>query len=60
MTNINDFDPNLLNIDQVLFNKNSEVVMYDIKCVKNLSSLNSLYLSFNNLQAKILMTMQRF
>ena len=60
MTNINDFDPNLLNIDQVLFNKNSEVVMYDIKCVENLSSLNSLYLSFNNLQAKILMTMQRF
>ena len=39
----------------MLFNKNSEVVRYDIviKCVKNLNGLNSLYLVFNNLDAYI-------
>ena len=39
MTNINDSDLNLLNIDQVLF--------------KDLNSLNSLYLVFNNLDSYI-------
>ena len=29
MTNINDFDPSLLNIDEVLFESN-EIIMYDI------------------------------
>ena len=48
MTNINDFDPNLLNIDEVSF-KSGELIMYDIKYIKN--SLNSLYLVFNNLDA---------
>ena len=52
MTNINDFDLNLLNIDQVLF-KSNEFVMYDIKYVKDLNSLNSLYLVFNNLDSYI-------
>ena len=52
MTNINDFDPSLLNIDEVLF-KSSELVMFDIKCIKNLNSLNTLYLVFNNLDAYI-------
>ena len=46
MTNINDFDPISLSIDQALFNKN--LFLYDIKYVKNLNSLNSLYLVFNN------------
>ena len=52
MTNINYFDPNLLNIDEVLF-ESDELIMYDIKHIKNLNSLNSLYLVFNNLDACI-------
>ena len=52
MTNINDFDPNLLNIDEVLF-KSNELFMYDIKYIKNQNSLNSLHLVFNNLDAYI-------
>ena len=52
MANINDFDPNLLNIDEVLF-KSNELIMYDIKYIKNLNSLNTLYLVFNNLDAYI-------
>ena len=47
MTDINDFDPNLLNIE-VLFESN-ELIMYDIKYIKNLNSSDSLYLVFNNL-----------
>ena len=49
MTNINDFDPSLLNIDEVLFESN-ELIMYDIKYIKNLNSSDSLYLVFNNLE----------
>ena len=52
MTNINHFDPSSLNIDGVSF-KNDELVMYDIKYIKNLNSLNTLYLVFNNLDAYI-------
>ena len=52
MTNINDFDPNLLNIDEVLF-KSNKLIMYDIKYIKNLNNLNTLYLVFNNLDACI-------
>ena len=37
MTDINDFDPSLLNIDEVLF-KSNELIMYDIKYIKNLNS----------------------
>ena len=49
---INDFDPSLLNIDEVLFESN-KLIMSDIKYIKNLNSLNSLYLLFNNLDAYI-------
>ena len=48
MTNINDFDPSVLNIDEVLFESNKSI-MYNIKYIKNLNSLNSLYIVFNNL-----------
>ena len=47
MATINDFDPSLLNIDEVLF-KSNELIMYDIRYIKN-----SLYLVFNNLDAYI-------
>ena len=49
MTNINDFNSNLLYIDEVVFE--SALIMYDIKYIKHLNSLNSLYLVFNNLDA---------
>ena len=52
MTNINDFDPSLLNIDEVSF-KSDELIMYDVKYIKNLNSLNTIYLVFNNLDAYI-------
>ena len=52
LTNISEFDPSLLNIDQVLFESN-ELIMYDIKCNKNLNSSDSLYLVFNNLDPYI-------
>ena len=52
VTNIGDLDPSLLNIDQVLF-ENDKLIIYDIKCIKDLNSSNSLYLVFNNLDAYI-------
>ena len=52
MTNFKDFDPGLLNIDEVLL-KSNKLVMYDIKYIKNLNSLNTLYLVCNNLDAYI-------
>ena len=52
MININDFDPSLLNIDEVLF-ESDELIMYDIKYIKNLNSSDSLYLAFNNLDVYI-------
>ena len=42
----------LLNINEVLFESN-ELIMYDIKYIKNLNSSDSLYLVFNNLDAYI-------
>ena len=45
MTNINDFDPSLLNVNEVLFESN-KLIMYDIKYIKNLNSSDSLYLVF--------------
>ena len=42
MTNINDFGPSLLNIDEVLF-ESDKLIMYDIKYIKNLNP-DSLYL----------------
>ena len=50
MTSVNNFDPSLLNIDDVLFESN-ELIRYDVKYIKNLNSLGSLYLVFNNLVA---------
>ena len=52
MTNINDFDPSLSNIDEIS-SKSDELIMYDIKYIKNLISLNTLYLFFDNLDAYI-------
>ena len=48
MTNTNNFYPSLSNIDEASF-KGDELIMYDIKYIKNLNSLNYLYLVFNNL-----------
>ena len=50
MTNINDFDLSLLNIDEVSF-ESDELIMY--VNVKNLNSLHSIYLVFNKLYAYI-------
>ena len=52
MTNIGDFNLSLLNIDQIAF-KSNDTMIYDIKYIKNLNSLNYLYLVFNNLDAYI-------
>ena len=52
LTNISDFDPNLLNIDQVLF-ESDKLSMYDIKYIKDLNSSNSFYLVLSNLNAYI-------
>ena len=53
MTNIKSFDPNLLSIDQVSFEKNTDYVIYEIEYFKNFDSANSLYLIFNNVDAYI-------
>ena len=52
MTNIGDLDLSFLNIDQIAFKSNDSII-YEIKYIKNLNSLNSLYLVFNNLDAYI-------
>ena len=52
MKNINKFDASLLNIDEISF-KSDELIMYDIKYIQNVNSLNTLYLVFNNLDAYI-------
>ena len=52
MTNIKNFDSNLLSVDQISF-KNIECVIYDIEYFKNLDNKNSLYLVFNNVDAYI-------
>ena len=52
MSNIKNFDPNLLNIDQISF-ENNDSVIYEIEYFKNLDSSNSLYLVFNDLDAYI-------
>ena len=40
MTNIEHFGPSLLNIDRVSFESNDSII-YDIKYIKNINSLNS-------------------
>ena len=52
MTNINDSDLSLLNIDEALL-KSNKLIMYNIKYIKNLNSSDFLYLVFNNLDAYI-------
>ena len=41
MTNIDDFDSSLLNIDKISFTSD-ELTMYHIQYIKNLNSLNTL------------------
>ena len=53
MTNIKNFDSSLLSIDQVLFTKNTDCVIYEIEYFKNFDSANSLYLIFKNVDAYI-------
>ena len=48
MTNIKNFDTNLLNINQISFTSTDSVV---VSVFKNLDSVNSLYLVFNDVDA---------
>ena len=54
MTNIKNFDPSLLSIDQISF-KGTDFVTYHIEyiTIKILDNKNSLYLIFNNIDAYI-------
>ena len=47
------FDLNLLSINKISFEKNTDCVIYEIEYFKNLDSENSLYLIFNNVDAYI-------
>ena len=53
MTNIKNFDPSSLSIDQELFKKSTDCVIYYIEYFKNLNSSNYSYLVFNNVDAYI-------
>ena len=53
MTNIKNFDPNMLSIDQVSFEKNTDCVICEIEYSKKFDSANSLYLIFHNVDAYI-------
>ena len=48
MTNIKNFDTNLLNINHISFTSTDSVV---VSVFKNLDSVNSLYLVFNDVDA---------
>ena len=50
VTNIRDFDPSLLDIDLTAF-KSNDLIIYDVKYIKDFNSSNSLHLVFNNLDA---------
>ena len=52
MTNIKNIGLSLLDIDLITFESN-EITIYDVKYIKDLNSLNSLYLVFNNLEAYV-------
>ena len=52
MTNVSDFDPGMLNIDQISSLSN-ELIFYGTTYVKDLNGSKSLYLAFNNLDACI-------
>ena len=53
MTNIKNFDPNLLSIDQVSFEKDTDCVIYEIEYFKNVDRANSVYLIFNNVMPNL-------
>ena len=53
MTNIKNFDLNLLSINKISFEKNTGCVVYEIEYFKNLDSKNSLYLIFDNVDPYI-------
>ena len=53
MTYIKNVEPSLLGIDQVLFKRSTDCVIYYIKYFKNLDSSNFIYLVFNNVDAYI-------
>ena len=53
MTNIKNFNLNLLSIKKISFEKNTNCVIYEIEYIKNLDSENSLYLIFGNVDAYI-------
>ena len=52
MTNVRNFDPSLLSVDQISF-KSTDDVICEIEYIKSLGGENSLYLIFNNLDAYI-------
>ena len=51
ITNIKNFDLNLLSMNKISFEKNTDCVIYETKYLKNLDSENSLYQIFNNVNA---------
>ena len=53
MTNIKNFDLNLLSINKISFEKNTDCIIYEIECFKILDSKISLYLTFNNVDAYV-------
>ena len=53
MTNIKNFNPSLLSIDKISFEKNTDYIIYETEHFKNFSNKNSLYLVFNNVDAYI-------
>ena len=54
MTNIKNFDPSMLSMDQISF-ESTDSVIYDIEYItmKRTDNENSLYLIFNNVDAYI-------
>ena len=59
MTNINDFDPSLLNVDSIEFRSRNSIIN-DIRYIKNLNSSNSFDLVFNNLDGNIEKTSDKY
>ena len=53
MTNIKNFDLNLLSLNKISFEKNTDCVIYEIEYFINFDSKNYLYLIFNNVDAYI-------
>ena len=47
MMNINNFDPGLFHVDRTAIDH--DFIIYDIKYVKNLNKMDSLYIAFNDL-----------